>query len=278
MNLNFYYVFTLNKFKMSVNTRNDIITLLDSSASMCNINKEAVDSLNEFISEQQKIDNSNATFSLWTFNNKSTNIIDDQILKDVQPYTNFIPTGMTSIYDAIGDAITLKLTKKNYKDVICLIITDGIENSSKYYNNIQIKEMINDMELNNNWKFIYLGANQDVYTEGNKLGLNHEKCISFNCDIMGDMLKVTRNISSNILSYRSFLDKELYISNPDDTSSLCSPPIIVRQSNILSSSLDRELYNINDIPPLSRYPSIRRDDTPPLYRPPVIARQSTKLF
>jgi hypothetical protein len=52
--------------------------------------------------------------------------------------------------------------------------------------------MINDMELNNNWKFIYLGANQDVFTEGNKLGLNNEKCISFDFDINGDMLKVTK--------------------------------------------------------------------------------------
>ena len=129
---------------MSSTEQIDIIALLDESGSMSSMAHEPEEAINNFIQDQKKA-NEDGTFSLWTFNNKVTKIMDDESLKDIKPYKNFRPGGMTALYDAIGNAITLKLTKKNKNNVVCLIVTDGHENSSREFNSAQIKKMICDL-------------------------------------------------------------------------------------------------------------------------------------
>ncbi len=185
----------------TVTTSNDIIAILDSSGSMWNLKREPMEALNGFISDQ-KAANDDGTFSLWTFNTVVTNVIDDQPLRDVKPYTDYNPSGMTAICDAIGKAIDMKLTKNNHKDVICLVVTDGMENSSQEYNGDQIKQMISNMEINHNWKFIYIGANQDVFTVGAGYGMNKGNCVAFSPEI-GGLIQITRNMSATVSAYRS---------------------------------------------------------------------------
>ena len=227
----------------TVTTSNDIIAILDSSGSMLNLNGEPMEALNGFISDQ-KASNDDGTFSLWTFNTVVTNVIDDQPLRDVKPYTDYTPSGMTAICDAIGKAIDMKLTKNNHKDVICLVVTDGMENSSQEYNGDQIKQMISNMEINHNWKFIYLGANQDVFTVGAGYGMNQANCVSFSPEI-GGLLQVTRNMSATISAYRSSSYRDGMNFNLEGQADICPinsvvsrdstsglrPRLIVRQKN-----------------------------------------------
>jgi uncharacterized protein YegL len=179
----------------------DIIALLDSSGSMQNMGSEPEEAINDFIQEQKKA-NEKGTFSLWTFDTKVTKVIDDESLQTIQPYKNFRPGGMTSLYDAIGNAITLKLTKENYQNVVCLIITDGNENSSQDFTSKDIKKLITEMENKNNWKFIFLGANQDVIVSGGNIGIKPNLCGAYQ-QIPGELLKVTRSISESVSNLRN---------------------------------------------------------------------------
>ena len=145
----------------------DIIFILDESGSMQIMGSEPQEAVNSFIEEQKKVmDSSTSKFSLWTFNTSVTKVIDDEDLCNVSKFENFKPSSMTALYDAIGEAITTKKNKPNCEKVICVILTDGHENSSTKYDKLTINSMIHEMEILHKWKFVFLGANQDVYSSG----------------------------------------------------------------------------------------------------------------
>lgn len=60
--------------------------------------------------------------------------------------------------------------------------------------------MIKDMEENHNWKFVYLGANQDAFAVGGAMGVG--RCAQYTCD-PGQMIGITRDVSDAVSSYRA---------------------------------------------------------------------------
>ena len=181
----------------------DIIVIMDESGSMGSMGVEPIQAINCFIKEQQQaIVNTDSLFTLWKFDTTVKNVIDDVCLKDIKEFTDYTPKGMTALYDAIGNAIMTKKTKTNVDNVICVIITDGIENSSLKFTSADIMGMIKTMENDHNWKFIYLGANQDAIAVGGNMGMNTQLCSSFE-STPGGLLTATRNISNSISLYRT---------------------------------------------------------------------------
>jgi hypothetical protein len=88
-----------------------------------------------------------------------------------------VPRGGTALLDAIGKTVVQfehlqKTFPDNVKGVIVAIITDGGENASREYNKNQIHEMTTRMEKEYNWKFVYMGANQDSFTVARTMGIN----------------------------------------------------------------------------------------------------------
>jgi hypothetical protein len=101
----------------------NIIIILDESSSMQIMNNEPVDSINTFVQEQNNLEKK---ITLWKFNNRVKKVWDAIPINQVENFQDYQPTGMTALYDAIGMAIE----DKNFTiDTICLIITDGFENS-----------------------------------------------------------------------------------------------------------------------------------------------------
>ena len=179
-------------------TLSDIIFILDESGSMDPNKKEIIDSINSFIDEQ-KIINKNSLFSLITFNSIPTVIFDNVPLSNINHITldQYNPNNMTALNDAIGNAILLN---KNKKNIIFVILTDGEENCSKFFSTKKIKSLILDMESNNNWKFIYLGANQDSFNVGSNIGIS--QCFNYEANAEGiNSIKTT--LSSCITKLRS---------------------------------------------------------------------------
>lgn len=158
----------------------DIIFLLDQSGSMDSMKNEPIQATNRFIKDQQEtLPGDGSTFTLWKFSEKIEKVIDDQDLRHVKPIYTYVPCGMTALYDAIGKAINTKMAKPKHDNVICVILTDGEENSSREYNLAKIRKMIKDAETYHAWQFIYLGANQDAYKEGSNIGVNQLSCATF---------------------------------------------------------------------------------------------------
>ncbi|EPR71765.1 hypothetical protein ADICYQ_0013 [Cyclobacterium qasimii M12-11B] len=95
------------------------------------------------------------------------------------------PNGMTSLYDAIGSSIQylkskLRIALENDKtDVVMLILTDGFENSSKIFNAHEVKYLIEELELNEKWTFLFLGAGLNVEEATKELNRKGKNSFSF---------------------------------------------------------------------------------------------------
>lgn len=147
-----------------------IICILDRSGSMSNMMTETVGAFNGFIDGQKKLEGT-ANVTLYSFDNVVETVFDNVPLDSMKELTidQVKPRGMTSLYDAIGEAIVRSTAEK----AIVLIQTDGEENSSHSFTSASIKEMIKIKE-SMGWEFHFLGSGIDAWAAGNKFGIRKE--------------------------------------------------------------------------------------------------------
>jgi hypothetical protein len=181
----------------------DIITILDESGSMDSMGNEPVQAVNAFIEEQKVTTGSdNATFTLVTFSDKSRVVIDHTPLHQFIQLEedDYKPDGGTALNDAVCS--TIENEKKDGRPKVVVIITDGYENYSQKYSTTDTKERIEYAEENLGWKFIFLGANIDVFTSGKRISIDKERCVEFDQNCPGDLLLLSRQTSINVNEYR----------------------------------------------------------------------------
>ena len=248
----------------------DIVIICDNSGSMQTMGNEPLEALNSFITEQKNTLDDDSTFTLWQFNHELSLKIDDVPLKEVGDITDYTPSGMTALFDAIGHAIQTKLQKSKKDYVICLIITDGVENSStEFTSRAQIQQLIKTAEEEHHWKFVYIGANQDAFSVGENMGLYRNCCAQFE-PVNGGLHLATREVSQNIAVHRTASSQNGYQEENNVVLGIPQPPYIVRQSPNISDP-------ITSPPPLMRQsPNIR--STPPALTPmrqPTFNRQAS---
>jgi hypothetical protein len=179
----------------------DIMMVIDESGSMESMGLEPIKAVNSFISDQKNIADG-STFTLWKFNSKATKVLDDIPLKDVPEFTDYEPDTMTALNDAICEAVKTKLAHKNNRNVICVILTDGLENASQKYETKDTNKIISTAKNDYNWTFIYLGANQDSFNVGVSMGFYRDNCANFDSCLPGSLYKLTRETSYAVSAHR----------------------------------------------------------------------------
>lgn len=179
----------------------EIVVVLDRSGSMASISKSTVEGFNTFLNEQKNAEGE-AFMTLIQFddryevNYKSMPIGDVAELIERETY---IPRGSTALYDAIGKTINELQTDR---DVVFVIITDGQENASKEFKSEAIKKMIETLESENKWKFIFLAANQDAVMTGGSMGIKAGSSMTW-AATDGGVGNTFYAMSANLASYRS---------------------------------------------------------------------------
>jgi Mg-chelatase subunit ChlD len=158
--------------------------LIDRSGSMSRLKKDVIGGFNQLIEDQQKEDGE-LTISLVQFDDngglqfEATN--DFSPVKEVVLLTeaNYMPRGGTPLNDALARLINetgaklAAMSEDNRPEkVLFVTITDGEENSSKEQTTASIKQMIEHQESVYNWKFLYIGANQDSFAEAGARGMS----------------------------------------------------------------------------------------------------------
>jgi uncharacterized protein YegL len=179
----------------------DLTIIMDRSGSMFTCQQEAENGLNHLIEEQQK-ETGDCNFTLVRFDNEYDIVYDGVPIKDVQ-HVKLDPRGMTALNDAVGKTINTigeRLSKMNEEDrpglVMVVIVTDGGENASQEFTSDMVKRMIETQQNQYQWKFTFLGANQDAFAESAKLGINPQ--FAANYDVgksMDTMCIVSRKMS-----------------------------------------------------------------------------------
>lgn len=152
----------------------DRICILDRSGSMSSCASDTIGGYNTFVNGQKTL---GGTLSLYLFDHEIIESYKDKNIDDVEEMTSntFVPRGSTSLFDAIGKVLTTHVCSSN---TMIIILTDGLENSSKNYSKNAIKDLI---KLNTKLgaTFMYIGANQDAFQEGSGLGIDRNNIMEF---------------------------------------------------------------------------------------------------
>jgi uncharacterized protein YegL len=185
-----------------------IAVLLDRSGSMGDIKDDTISGFNCFLREQ-KAAGDNATLTLVQFDTESTDVVHESkpILEvpDLNAET-FQPRGGTPLLDALGETIDstgralAAIPERNRPDkVVFVVITDGQENSSQRFSKTRIKEMIDHQSVKYNWKFVYLGANQNAFDEAGGIGITTANAANYAPAMMRVAFAAT---AANVAGYR----------------------------------------------------------------------------
>ena len=151
------------------------VIVLDQSGSMDGIKNTVISSFNEQLQSLQKQSKEmDIEVTLSVFNDTTTLLNLSSKIGDIEKLNNknYQPDNLTALYDAI--MITYNKMKHNIKKndhFVALVLTDGMENSSKEYNNKDVQRLIKKVE-NRGGVFNFLCSDIDVnhYAES----LNHQ--------------------------------------------------------------------------------------------------------
>ena len=183
---------------MSKETVYSIVFVLDESGSMRIMDDEPWQSINMFVETQKKVGKFNFTL---LFFNSDVRFIYKNLESDKIPVLktdDYNPIGMTSLNDAIGQGIIYQKSQ-TLENVIFVILTDGLENSSKEFSKSSVKQLIEKMETLHKWKFIYLAANQDAFLSGKNIGISTTQTFDYNpAGLSGIMRCVSDSVSRTI--------------------------------------------------------------------------------
>lgn len=106
--------------------------------------------------------------------------------------------------DAIGKTI-LKVNQtsdeERVENVLFVITTDGLENSSREFTYDKIRKLIDVQKNEHGWEFIFLGANIDAIATASQFGISQNRAANFHADGEGTELNYDV-ISETISSFR----------------------------------------------------------------------------
>lgn len=149
----------------------------DKSSSMTGREEATVSGFNEYTSDLQKRakkDGITYRLTLTQFNTEFETLYENEPLDKVKTMTedDYIPSGCTALFDAIGRTVEVIDKQMSGNDrALILVMTDGEENSSrKITSRQQVREIIEGKEKTGRWTFVYLGADQDAFAAGTRLG------------------------------------------------------------------------------------------------------------
>ena len=184
----------------------ELVFILDRSGSMSVLEKDTIGGFNSLIQKQRK-EKGKCYVSCVLFDDVQEVIYDRVPVNEVKKMTQkqYYARGCTALLDAMGGAIhhignVHKYSKEEIGKTLFIIITDGLENSSKRYTYVTIKQMVERQKEKYGWEFIFIGANMDVIQEANKFGI--DQAVRYACDEEGTALNYSV-LSENIIKMRT---------------------------------------------------------------------------
>lgn len=191
----------------------DISIVQDRSSSMNSVRDETITGFNAFIAEQKALPGK-CLVTMMQFNTEFKLLYNGEDVKKVEPLTHqtYRPDGYTALLDAVartiittGQRLEAMPEAERPAKVVCVIITDGEENSSKEYGGpegrAKVFQMIKQQTEAYKWNFIFLGANQDAIQAGAGLGIAAANAMSYASNAKGTSAAYAA-VTSNVRSYR----------------------------------------------------------------------------
>lgn len=160
-----------------------LLVVVDRSGSMASVAQDMIGGINEFFSEQSKLDGK-CLVDYVQFDDEYELVFEDVAVSEAKAQLS--PRGFTALLDAVGRAATYlgkKLADKTEGDrpgtVLVLVVTDGYENASHEWTAESVRALIKKQEDEYNWQFTFLGANMDAVAVGASFGFNSDHSLTY---------------------------------------------------------------------------------------------------
>ena len=170
-----------------------LIIVLDASGSMSSIQDDIKGSFNEFLKKQRE-EPGKTVFDLFQFNDEVKRPVKSADLAQFRDdlMAKYDCSGCTALTDAVciaidtvGHAFADMEEAERPEHVLCVIITDGMENASREYTSKDVKDRIEHQKTAYKWDFQFLAANQDAFATGESMGLDKGSCMNFVANAAG---------------------------------------------------------------------------------------------
>lgn len=187
-----------------------LVFILDRSGSMAGLESDTIGGFNAMLMKQKE-EEGECVITTVLFDHDVALLHDRIDIRAVKPLTrdDYTVRGSTALLDAIGKTIhKIGNVKKNTAEayradkVMVVIITDGEENSSRYYSLREVKHMIERQKERYGWEFIFLGANIDAVETATRFGIDKDMAVDYVPDKEGVELNF-RMMSEAVASYRA---------------------------------------------------------------------------
>lgn len=174
----------------------ELIFILDRSGSMSGLESDTIGGYNAML-EKQKEEPGDAVITTVLFDDRYELLHDRINLRGIAPITDkeYYVRGNTALLDAIGKTINKigNVQKHTAEDeradqVLFVITTDGMENSSREFSYKKVRLMIERQKNKYGWEFIFLGANIDAIATAARFGIGEDRATNYNADSEGTML------------------------------------------------------------------------------------------
>ena len=190
------------------NQLTELVFILDRSGSMEGLEADTIGGFNAMLEKQRNAPGS-ALVTTVLFDHECELLHDRIPLEGVASLTDrdYFVRGSTALLDALGFAIRKTAqahihTARELRPAktVFVIITDGMENSSRRYTAGTVRAMI-EKEKAFGWEFLFLGANIDAIDSASKLGIHADRAVNFhadsegtrlNYDVVGETLRAVR--------------------------------------------------------------------------------------
>lgn len=176
--------------------KTDLVLILDRSGSMHGLECDTIGGYNSMLDKQR---DGEGTVRVTTvlFDTDYEMLHNRQDIRTVEPMTDrqYQVRGCTALLDAIGRTIDRMVRAQRHSrpedradKVLFVIITDGMENSSRDYTMQQIRRMIEREKNKFGWEFLFLGANIDAIATASQFGIDADRAVNYHADSRGTAL------------------------------------------------------------------------------------------
>jgi Mg-chelatase subunit ChlD len=202
-----------------------LTVILDRSGSMESIRSDVIGGFNAFLAGQKETEGQ-ATLSLIQFDTGNPY----EVLHTFKPIADvaglseatYVPRGGTPLIDAIGygikeleeQIIALKAEDRP-EHVVMVIITDGMENSSRHFTLERVRALIAEKQELVGWKFLYLSADIGAVEQAiGDFGIRRERAMAYDKTAAGSR-NAFASVNANINSMRRRESDDLLFGEED---------------------------------------------------------------
>jgi len=171
----------------------ELVLIIDRSGSMCGLESDTIGGINAVLRSHRK-ESGECMVSTVLFDD-TTKVLHDRVpIAEVADLTerDYRTRGCTALLDAVGGSIKHIERVQRYmppeyraSHVIFVITTDGMENASRRWTYENLKKLLGRKQEEENWEFLFLGANIDAAAEAGRIGIPRDRAETYVADEEG---------------------------------------------------------------------------------------------